>query len=160
VLWHFYTLSSYQSKYLPDTTNAATAVLTYHQPICLDHLKWCFVQQKAANGKTESFLYRWQWAHAMFNVTCFPHLSKHRTSFHEFCQYINLHQMHDQKKMCHDPQGWCWVSQDKNTFLPHKAKRSQLLVGEMHVTVSWHKLIEENLWIKKCWRLCIIPFST
>jgi len=34
-----------------------------------------------ADEMTESFVYRWQHAPAWFDVTCFPQLLEHRTSF-------------------------------------------------------------------------------
>ena len=62
----------------------------------LDHLKWCYVWQKAGvyvtslltNQKTESFVYSLLRALALFDVTRFPHLSEHLTSFQAFWRYV------------------------------------------------------------------------
>jgi len=44
-----------------------------------------------ANQKTESFVFCWLLAHAMFDTTCFPAfiLLKPLTSIQAFCQYVN-----------------------------------------------------------------------
>jgi len=52
-----------------------------------DHQKWClviFLNVNLAIQKTESFLYRWQRAHAIFNVTSFSDIRRH------FRRYVDM----------------------------------------------------------------------